>query len=108
MLRALHIFIACLASFLFFVRSLRPLPRLRPVSPSKQQPPQLPFRSTFPSLNRLTLSAIGYRLSAISFRSTFPAVNLLAPWNAGFSRQPTNVLVFPYESSPASFPPCQT
>ena len=84
MLRALKYFIACLASFSFFVPHSPSRPVSQPVRPSRQH------------------------LAPVPARSTFPSVNSPAPWNAGISRQPTSVPYFPYEDCPASFPQCQT
>ena len=86
MLRALQIFTACLASFPFLVSPPRSIPLKTPGTPSKDQPSEVPFRSTFPSTN----------------------LNLLAPWNAGFSRPTTSFRLSPYEGCPASFHQCQT
>ena len=135
MLRALHIFIACLASFPFLVSSPRSFPRWYPASPAplidgkallvgtsegwclegvsrvltgKQQPPQLPLGSTFPAVELLTPRNAGFSRQPLPDRSTFPSLNPLdlLPAKAGVPQVP--VPYFPYESSPASFPECQT
>ena len=85
--------------------SLEGVPR---VLTGKQQRPQLRVGSTFPTVELLTPRNAGFSRQALPGRSTLPSLNPLdlLPAKAGVPQVP--VLYFPYESSPASFPECQT
>ena len=133
MLRALQIFTACLASFPFLVSPPRSIPRWNGgtyAHAAGNIDPGIMIELTFDATRPAPLNdgkalvggtSEGWSLEGVPrvltgkqqrpqlpVGSTFPTVELLAPWNAGFSRQTTSLRWSPYESCPASFPQCQT